>query len=143
MSMNNLMPEGRYIGAAVTFKWKCAACGVLHEEYRACCPGDVILKPPSVPEGWTETVRAIYCPKHTITLLVDGRPEEVIRGDLRYGRWRSPAATPHIWSKFDLPDDWSREAVPPVFYCGPWRHDGVYRMSVVEFEGAYYRRIAP
>jgi len=67
-----------YSSGTIIYRWACAECGASHEELRHFSFGAEIWQP-SLPEGWKLLVtdphfpNTVYCPKHTLVHLVDGR----------------------------------------------------------------------
>lgn len=55
---------------SVEFRIPCSACEEVHVERHLSVFGNQIPAP-SLPFGWRFAGRSIYCPKHTIDIVVD------------------------------------------------------------------------
>jgi|GEM_PF-3290181 len=72
MSQPSYLPGG-FTVAVLRYEWHCFGCeqvGV--EQHRPYGPQHQIPNP-SMPEGWREIDKKFYCPKHTLSVLVDGK----------------------------------------------------------------------
>ena len=79
MSEPRLTQDSFYTIATVTYRWQCAVCGAVEVEETQVLNGGYLMTPYRFPTNdWKLIANGqgtdLCCPKHDVTLLVDGKP---------------------------------------------------------------------